>query len=63
LSTNASYVDIGEFCSRDGKKIGLDVQVDISPPCDQQFLPVSFLSGTEAGCLSCDAGLFVPVLQ
>jgi hypothetical protein len=32
---------------QNGKKIGLDVQVDISPPCDQQFLPVSFLSGTE----------------
>lgn len=32
LSTNASYVDIGEFLQREWQKIGLDVQVDISPP-------------------------------
>jgi peptide/nickel transport system substrate-binding protein len=31
LSTNASYVDIGVFC-KEWQKIGLDVQVDISPP-------------------------------
>jgi peptide/nickel transport system substrate-binding protein len=31
LSTNASYVDIGEFLQREWQ-IGLDVQVDISPP-------------------------------
>jgi peptide/nickel transport system substrate-binding protein len=30
LSTNASYVDIGGFLQQ-GKKTGLDVQVDISP--------------------------------
>jgi peptide/nickel transport system substrate-binding protein len=32
LSTNASYVDIGEFLQREWQKIGLDIQVDISPP-------------------------------
>lgn len=32
LSTNASYVDIGEYLQREWQKIGLDVQVDISPP-------------------------------
>jgi peptide/nickel transport system substrate-binding protein len=32
LSTNASYVDIGEFLQREWQKIGLDVQVDVSPP-------------------------------
>lgn len=32
LSTNASYVDIGEFLQREWQKIGLEVQVDISPP-------------------------------
>jgi peptide/nickel transport system substrate-binding protein len=32
LSTNASYVDIGEFFAKGMAKIGLDVQVDISPP-------------------------------
>lgn len=32
LSTNASYVDIGEYLQREWQKIGLNVQVDISPP-------------------------------
>jgi peptide/nickel transport system substrate-binding protein len=32
LSTNASYVDIAEFLQREWQKIGLDVQVDVSPP-------------------------------
>ena len=32
LSSNASYADIGEFLQREWQKIGLDVQVDMSPP-------------------------------
>ena len=32
LSTNASYIDIGEFLQREWQKIGLQVTVDISPP-------------------------------
>ncbi len=32
LSTNATYIDIGEFLQREWQKIGLDVQVDVSPP-------------------------------
>jgi len=32
LSTNATYVDIGEYLQREWQKTGLNVQVDISPP-------------------------------
>ncbi len=32
LSTNASYIDIGEFLQREWQKTGLDVAVDVSPP-------------------------------
>lgn len=32
LSTNASYIDIAEYLQREWQKIGIDVQVDVSPP-------------------------------
>ncbi len=32
LSTNASYIDIAEFLQREWQKIGIDVQIDVSPP-------------------------------
>ncbi|MGL4582856.1 MAG: ABC transporter substrate-binding protein [Flavobacterium sp.] len=32
LSTNASYLDIGEYLQREWKKIGIDVVVDVTPP-------------------------------
>lgn len=32
LATNASYLDIAEFLQREWQKIGIDVQVDVSPP-------------------------------
>lgn len=32
LSTNASYIDIAEFLQREWQKLGIDVQVDVSPP-------------------------------
>ncbi len=32
LSTNASYIDIAEFLQREWQKVGIDVQVDVSPP-------------------------------
>ncbi|HRZ74275.1 MAG TPA: ABC transporter substrate-binding protein [Flavobacterium sp.] len=32
LSTNASYIDIGEFLQREWQKIGLDVEIDVNPP-------------------------------
>lgn len=32
LSTNATYIDIGEYLQREWQKTGLNVQVDISPP-------------------------------
>lgn len=32
LSTNASYIDIAEFLQREWQKIGINVQVDVSPP-------------------------------
>jgi len=32
LSTNATYIDIGEYLQREWQKTGLDIQVDISPP-------------------------------
>jgi peptide/nickel transport system substrate-binding protein len=32
LSSNSSYADIGEFLQREWQKVGLDVQVDMSPP-------------------------------
>lgn len=32
LSTNASYIDITEYLQREWQKIGLNVQVDVSPP-------------------------------
>lgn len=32
LTTNASYIDITEYLQREWQKIGLDVQVDVTPP-------------------------------
>ncbi|HEU0136895.1 MAG TPA: ABC transporter substrate-binding protein [Flavobacterium sp.] len=32
LSSNSSYADISEFLQREWQKVGLDVQVDMSPP-------------------------------
>lgn len=32
LTTNSTYVDISEYLQREWQKIGIDVQVDISPP-------------------------------
>lgn len=32
LSTNSTYVDIAEYLQREWLKIGIDVQVDVSPP-------------------------------
>lgn len=32
LSTNATYIDIGEYLQREWKKIGIDVVVDVTPP-------------------------------
>lgn len=32
LSTNASYIDITEYLQREWQKIGLNVQVDVTPP-------------------------------
>ncbi len=32
LSTNATYIDIGEFLQREWQKIGLDVEIDVNPP-------------------------------
>jgi peptide/nickel transport system substrate-binding protein len=53
LSTNASYVDIGEFLQREWQKIGLDVQVDISPPSTlrQSISTGKFLFSERAGLL------------
>lgn len=32
LSTNATYIDIGEFLQREWQKIGLDIEIDVNPP-------------------------------
>ena len=32
LSTNSTYVDISEYLQREWQKIGIDVQVDVTPP-------------------------------
>ncbi|MDY0089176.1 MAG: ABC transporter substrate-binding protein [Flavobacteriaceae bacterium] len=32
LSTNANYIDIAEFLQREWQKIGLEVNIDVSPP-------------------------------
>ncbi len=32
LTTNSTYVDISEYLQREWQKIGIDVQVDVSPP-------------------------------
>jgi peptide/nickel transport system substrate-binding protein len=32
LSTNATYIDIGEFLQREWQKMGLDVEIDVNPP-------------------------------